>query len=91
MQEGLKSLALGLAQEHLHHTETLGKVKLLESTAWDILKKIYRKKDSPFIISRIRTMVLPTWYPAGGRWIRLKNSLTPDFVGLVPRGSSTWK
>lgn len=89
MQEGLKTLALGLAQEHLHHTETLGEVA--EVHCMGHFKKIEREKDRPFIISRIRTMVLPTWYPAGGRWIRLKNSLTPDFVGLVPRGSSTWK
>ena len=33
------------------------------------------------------TMVLPTWYPAGARWILRKKSRMPALVGLVPRGS----
>lgn len=53
--------------------------------------RIVNKKETDWLISRLPTIVLPTWYPAGGRWIRLKNSLMPDLVGLVPRGSNTKK
>lgn len=79
VEGGLKALAFCLPQKHLHH---VGRFK---SGLRDGTKKGNR------LISRHPTIVLPTWYPAGGRWIRLKNSLMPDLVGLVPRGSSTKK
>lgn len=83
VEGGLETLTLGLPQEHLVHTGW-------PKSAWPhLFKKTITKKSE--LASRIHTIVFPTWYPAGCRWICLKNSLMPDLVGLVPRGSSTWK
>lgn len=86
VEEGLKTLTLRLPQEHLNNTGTFTYTHTTAAVQQITITEGNRGKQM-----WIPTMVLPTWYPAGGRWIRRKNSLMPDLVGLVPRGSSTWK